>query len=151
MLNNPFGRLNVQQNTRRLVLYGEYEPAILTTVKDLNYHSKMIQNISRGGCIYYTFINDKLYICMGRDKETGDLTDFGGKKLKFKNENIIQCAIREGNEETNCAFGHFSIENIYFFKLLYNSYMLIIFIPVLTDEKKKIFFKLHLIISEKNL
>jgi len=130
MSDNPFERLNISQQPKRMISCGEYEPAILSVVKLLDFRSKNVQNIERGGCIFFTIINDEFYICLGRDKRSGDLTDFGGRRKKKRNENIIQCAIREANEESNCAFGLTSINVVQEFKVLYNSQMLIIFIPV---------------------
>src|SRR5579875_896569 len=109
-----------------------YEPARLLKVSELPFYSFDTRKIKRAGIIPYTFINDKLYICLGKDIRTGDLTDFGGGRKE--NENIIYCAVREANEETRCAFGRLRPNEMGNYYCLYNSSMLIILIPVSSND-----------------
>lgn len=103
-----------------------YEKTKLCRVYELDL--RKYKKSSRGGVLPYTFINNELYICFGRDRESGDLTDFGGTKQI--NENIIQCAIREGEEESRKSFGQVSEGQARNFWCLCNSNMIIIFVPV---------------------
>lgn len=89
--------------------------------------------IRRGGVLFYTIMDRKLYICFGRDSKTNELTDFGGQRLD--KETIVQCAVREGNEESRCSFGKIGT-SIHTYGCLYNSEMLIILIPVPSSLKK---------------
>ena len=122
--------------------YHEYSPAIPTTVASLIQNDTLRHmNIERGGCIFYTFLNNKLYFCFGRDNKSSELTDFGGTKKRNNREDIIRCALREGDEETRCAFalGGLNVNNIKNHIVLYNNYMLIIFIYVTPDVGTDIF------------
>ena len=100
----------------------------------------VIKNIPRAGVVFYSFIDDELYLCFGRDKKSGELTDFGGGRIEKIGETSICCAVREGNEESKCAFSEITVDQVQGFCCLYSSNMLIIFIPVAspndTDIKK---------------
>lgn len=85
-------------------------------------------SIERAGCIFYTFINNGLYICMGKDTQTGDLTDFGG--MREKNENIIKCAIRESFEESRGSFTKLTPQNIQNCICIYDNKTAIIFVYI---------------------
>lgn len=122
-------RRRIRKNT---VSRGTYEPSRLCRVCDLNMRDPTIRNIPRAGVIFYTLINDELHLCFGRDRVTGELTDFGGGKQI--NENPINCAIREGNEESRYAFSKISVQQVQYFSCLYSSKMLIIFVPVVSSN-----------------
>lgn len=111
---------------------GLYENARLCHVHELDFTDPHIRNIPRAGVIFYTFIDEKLYLCFGRDKNSSDLTDFGGGKRQ--NEDPITCAIRESNEESRFAFSEIKVHQVQGFICLYSSNMLIIFIPVMAPD-----------------
>lgn len=108
--------------------YNVYDKPKICLVSDINTKSNYIKKIKRGGCIYYSFKKGKLKICLGKHQLSGDLTDFGG--MKNYDEDIIQCAIREGNEETRNAFGVRKVEDVLLYPILHNVNMCIIFIPI---------------------
>lgn len=130
---NLFSAIPRKHNRRKPVSRGTYESSRLCRVYELNMRDSFIRNIPRAGVIFYTFINDELYLCFGRDKLSGELTDFGGRK--HTNENPIHCAIREGNEESRYAFSKISAHQVQYFSCLYSSNMLIIFIPVASPNE----------------
>lgn len=110
------------------ISYNIYDKPKICLVSDINTKTNYARKIKRGGCIYYSFKKGKLKLCLGKHELSGDLTDFGG--MKNYDEDIIQCAIREGNEETRNAFGIRKIEDVLSYPILYNINMCIIFIPV---------------------
>lgn len=105
-----------------------YEKARITRVYQLDLNDPVIQNIPRGGYLPYIFIDGQIFFCFGQDKDTLDLTDFGGTR-KYT-ENIVQCAVREGNEESRLVFSEITEEQVQGFLCLYSSNMLIILVPV---------------------
>ena len=109
-------------------------------VHQLDMKDHVIRNIPRAGVIFYTFIpNGALHMCYGRDRRSGDLTDFGGCRMEKINETPIRCAVREGNEESRCAFSEITLaEQVQGFFCLYSSKMLIIFIPVISPNEMDI-------------
>src|SRR5690625_1459771 len=113
-----------------------YENSRLCRVNQLDLSNPLITNIQRGGVIFYTFINGILNICLGRDKDSDDLTDFGGTRRK--RENPIQCAVRESNEESRRVFSVITPEQVENFFCLYSSKMLIIFVPVISSDNSDI-------------
>ena len=134
--------LNVQESTnifksiprrhkkQRPISRGTYERSRLSIVYQLDMKDPVIRNIPRAGVIFYSFINDKLHMCFGRDRISGDITDYGGTRIVKLNETSVQCAVREGNEESRYAFSKINIDQVQGFSCLYSSKMLIIFIPV---------------------
>lgn len=70
-------------------------------------------HISRAGIIPYCIWKNQIYILMGIDKDSGDLSDFGGG-VKLK-ENFTSAAIREFNEET-CGIFRNNITKEHLFK-----------------------------------
>lgn len=119
-----------QKQVRR----GNYEIARLARVYRLDMKDSAIRNIPRAGVVFYSFIGEELHICFGRDKQTGELTDFGGARTEKIGETSIRCAIREGNEESRLAFSRLNIDQVQNFFCLYSSAMLIIFIPVVYPD-----------------
>jgi hypothetical protein len=109
---------------------GTYECSRLSRVYQLDMKDLIIRDIPRAGFVFYTFINNELYMSFGRDRVSGELTDYGGTRLKRINESSIRCAVREGNEESRFAFGRITLEQIQGFCCLYSINMLIVFIPV---------------------
>lgn len=84
-------------------------------------------NIQRAGVILYNVIDEKYYYYLGEDKNTNELTDFGGG-IKL-NEQPIIAALRELRQETLNIF-KFTIDDIKNFKIAYNDTMCIIFVKV---------------------
>lgn len=111
---------------------GFYENARFSTINKLNFSDPAIQHIPRAGLIYFTFINDELYMCLGKDKKTNDITDFSGLRKKY--ENPINCALREGYEESRKVFGIINENQISKFICLYSTQMLIVFVPVISPS-----------------
>lgn len=58
--------------------------------------------VPRSGIVLYTILKNELYFCFGRDKVTGELTDFGGGVKKP--ENALSGGLREFREETREIF-----------------------------------------------
>lgn len=125
---NPISRINPYKKPFKSLSRGKYEKPLLCQVSNLNLNSNTVKNIKRGGCIPYTIYKGKLYICFGRHNPSRDLTDFGGGKQV--NEDIIDCAVRECNEESRGIFGKITKEIVSRFNCLYNSEMLIILIYI---------------------
>lgn len=134
---NLFSGLPRKPLHRKPISRGAYECSRLCRVYELNLSNPEIFRISRGGVVYYTFHEEKLYFCFGKDRWTQDLTDFGGGRRG--NENPIECAIREGNEESRFAFGNLSLQDVQWFWCLYNTQMLIIFVQVAAPLGENIF------------
>ena len=138
--NNP--QLNVFAATPRYyrpmkaISRGSYENSRLCRVDELDITDPCIGKIPRAGVVFYTFIDNELHMCFGRDKKTGDLTDFGGGRSKY--ENPITCAVREGNEESRFVFSKIDPSQVNSFYCLYSSNMLIIFIPVVAPDNSNI-------------
>ena len=108
---------------------GIYENARFSTINKLNFNDPFIQKINRAGIIYFSIIDGELYLCFGRDKKSGDITDFSG--LKKKGETPIECALREGCEESRKVFGFINPDQVSKYICLYSTQMLIIFVPVI--------------------
>lgn len=105
-----------------------YESSILRKVSELDWNNPLTLFVKRSGIIYYTIKYGEVYLCFGKDKQTGELTDFGGGRRI--NETSIQCAVREGNEESRFVFGNLTPEAVFNYWCLYNKNMLIVFVYV---------------------
>lgn len=113
----------------------QFLPSILCSVKDINLSDK--DRIFRGGIIFYTFIDGEIFLCFGRDVKTGDITDFGGRRES--KESIIECAIREGQEESRFLISSITEESVQECKCIYNTTstsasILIIFVPIVSNN-----------------
>lgn len=131
-----FSGIPKKRTNRRPVNKGMYEPSRLCKVYELDLEDTSIANIPRAGVLFYTIIDSSLHICFGRDAKTGDLTDFGGGRKA--SESPVQCAAREGNEESRFVFSHLRVDKIQGFYCLYSSNMLIVFIPVASPNDRDI-------------
>ena len=131
---NVFKSIPKRHKRQKIINRGTYEGSRLSRVYQLDMMDNVIRNIPRAGVVFYAFINDELHLCFGRDKKTGDLTDFGGSRNERKCESSIKCAIREGNEESRFAFSKLNTEQVQGFCCLYSSNMLIVFIPVVSPD-----------------
>jgi hypothetical protein len=129
---NLFSAIPRRHNRKKPVSRRTYEPSRLCRVYELDMRDPTIRNIPRAGVVFYTLINDELHLCFGRDRVSGELTDFGGGKQI--NENPVNCAVREGNEESRYAFSKISVQQVQYFTCLYSSNMLIIFIPIVSPN-----------------
>lgn len=96
----------------------------------------IIKQIPRCGCIFYTYVDNEIMWCLGRDKGTKELSDFGGHRKA--NESVIECMVREGNEESRKVFNKFTEEDIINCWCLWNQNMIIVFIPVISKPGKDI-------------
>ena len=95
----------------------------------------------RSGVIIYTVIKGKLYFCFGRDKDSGDLTDFGGG-VKKTDASPVQAGIRELIEESLGVFGIIYEEEVQNYQAIIHNHMLIMFFPMEVDrEECNIMFK----------
>lgn len=65
--------------------------------------------LARGGMIPYTQHQGKLYLGLGQVPQT-EWSDFAGSCQK--DENILQACLREYHEESNSAFGVYTVEDI---------------------------------------
>lgn len=134
---NIFKSIPRQHKKQKPVSRGTYERSRLSRVEQLEkcMNDPDIRNIPRAGVVFYAFINDELHMCFGRDRRSGDLTDFGGGRIAKFNETPVACAVREGNEESRCAFSEIRVDQVKGFFCLYSSNMLIIFIPVASPHE----------------
>src|SRR3990172_9300375 len=136
MVNDPmmveadhlFGAIPKHSQKLKAINRGVYEKARLTRVYQLDLNDPVIRNIPRSGYLPYTFIDDQIHLCFGRDKASGDVCVLAG--MRKWNENIIQCAVRECNEESRLVFGDITEEQVQGFLCLYSSNMMLILVPV---------------------
>lgn len=127
---NIFSSIPRRHKKQKPVNRGTYERSRLCRVHQLDMKDPDIRKIPRAGVVFYSFIGDELHMCYGRDRKFVELTDFGGRRIEKINETPIRCAVREGNEESRCAFSEITVDQVQGFFCLYSSNMLIIFIPV---------------------
>jgi hypothetical protein len=111
------------------VLFKKYDIPKVATGFDVNYSNI---NIPRGGCIFYTIDNGNLYFCLGRDHLSDELGDLGGGRKQW--ETICDAAARESNEESLGAFGKITTRTVMENMVIYNKYMLICFVPVVSVD-----------------
>lgn len=131
---NVFSSIPKRHKKHKFINRGTYEGSRLSKVYQLDMKDMVIKNIPRAGIVFYSFINDELHICFGRDKKTGELTDFGGTRIERTGESSVRCAVREGNEESRFAFSKLNTDQVQGFCCLYSSNMLIIFVPVVSPD-----------------
>lgn len=82
----------------------------------------------RGGFIIYTVVNGVMYFGLGLDRDTHDLTDFGGG---IKDDpNCVLGAIREFQEESLDIFEGINFEAVKDCLAVVNKFNLIIFIHI---------------------
>ena len=93
-----------------------------------------MENPVRCGVIVYTHYKGKTYFCLGVDSSFGDLTDFGGGMKK--NENVIECGLRELEEESQGIFGKIEEEEVKNDLGFYCKNMMIMFIHRKVDIVK---------------
>lgn len=89
--------------------------------------------VTRAGIIPYTIIGRKILICLGRDREYKELTDFGGGYSIKRDGNLANCALRELKEESLGLF-NLQIEDIFNDSCIIMGDTLIIFHRIKIDE-----------------
>ena len=110
-------------------------------VKNIEVYTSQLKNVKmnmenpvRCGVIVYTHYKGKTYFCLGVDSSFGDLTDFGGGMKK--NENAIECGLRELEEESQGIFGKIEEEDVKNDLGFYCKNMMIMFIHRKVDIVK---------------
>lgn len=91
--------------------------------------SNIANDVERVGVIYYTFIKGRLYMCLGRDRQTKELSDFGGGR-KY-GESVHDAAVRESCEESRNAFLKFQSTSLLNSLCIYNNRMIIVLCRVI--------------------
>jgi hypothetical protein len=89
----------------------------------------------RAGVIPIVSWNGENYFGMGIDTKYRDLTDFGGAVELSTDENAIAGALREFYEESLGVFGRITVSQVMKSRVIYNGYMLILFLRVEEDPK----------------
>ena len=85
----------------------------------------------RGGVIVYTRVDDKLYFCFGIDRDTQEMTDFGGGiGYKSRDKNIITGSLREFSEESLGVFGRINECYVKNSLCIYDDSVMIIFLSL---------------------
>jgi hypothetical protein len=99
-------------------------------LEDVNFNKIRVE---RAGFFIYTIYNGNIYIMVGIDSKTHDLTDFAGT-IKYKmDKNVVNGAIRELQEETLEIFEAITYKDIKNCITVYDNDNLIIFMPVLLN------------------
>jgi len=115
------------------LIIDEYNQPNLIKVKDFNPDNYEI--IRTGVIVYsYNYSTKQYYFYMGEDKNSNDLTDFGGGCRK--EQDPIESALRELKEESKGVFGNYNTDQIQDCIMAYTNGMLIIFIPLIVDYPK---------------
>lgn len=83
---------------------------------------------SRAGIIMYTSFHGQIYLGVGLDAQSHDLTDFGGRVQYAIDGNAICGAIREFEEETLHIFDPLTEEMLSHSPVIYDRHNLIIFL-----------------------
>lgn len=95
----------------------------------------MKENQNRAGVIpYIIYKGKKVMFCMGIDRISRDLTDFGGK-VEIKDANPVYGGLREFKEESLGVFGEFIIGDVSNDIVLYNDNMMIMFVKLEVDPR----------------
>jgi hypothetical protein len=120
---------------------------VVTRVKDVDIFTV---KPPRGGVILYTVYNNEIYIGLGVDEPTHDLTDFAGG-ISYKRENIIEGSLREFREESLNIFQGVTRDAVQDCLVIYDNKNFVIFVPLAEDPNKisKVFNSTYLIEQEK--
>ena len=110
-------------------------------VKNIDVYTSQIKNVKmemenpvRSGVIIYTHSKGKTYFCLGVDSSFGDLTDFGGGMKK--NETVVECGLRELEEESQGVFGKILETDVANNLAVYSKNMMIMFVYKNVDMQK---------------
>lgn len=101
----------------------------VSSVEEYHKH-RLFNKQKRAGAVPYTIIKNKIYICLGRDRKTSDLTDFAG--MKNKGESVIDAALREFAEESRGVFGQILADKINGCKCIYDEQKWLLLVPVIS-------------------
>lgn len=102
-------------------------------VKEIDWEKK---KPPRAGIIVYNFYQDKVLLCMGVDRKTKELTDFGGGISYKLDKNAIRGAIREFTEESLGVFGEIEEKDLAECVVAYTCNMAIIFLPLACNPEE---------------
>nr|WIL05052.1 hypothetical protein pmam_13 [Pithovirus mammoth] len=102
----------------------------ISKIRDANWEEK---KPIRAGVIVYKIYQGQLLFCMGVDRKTRELTDFGGGISYRKDKTLVKGALREFNEESLGVFGSFEEEKVLDGVVAYNDYMAILFLHLDCD------------------
>lgn len=89
----------------------------------------------RAGVIVYTVHRDKLLFCMGVDRKTSEITDFGGGVSYKRDKTTTAGALREFTEESLGVFGKFYPSSLDDCVVVYNNNMAIFFLPLICNPE----------------
>lgn len=103
----------------------------VTRVKNISRRDTRVDRIKRGGLILYTNIDGVgTYFCMGIDRNSSDLSDFGGHRER-DDPSIIHAAVREFNEESRRMLGFdVTVRDVADCICAYDRNMMLIFLEV---------------------
>lgn len=101
-------------------------------VKDVDWTTV---NPLRAGVIAYTNYGGEQLFCFGVDKESWDLTDFGGGVHQSNGETPIAGCLREFMEESILSFGVIEESQLRDSLVVYNHRMLILFLELEVDPE----------------
>jgi len=93
--------------------------------------------IKRAGIVLFTKYKKSIWFGMGIDRNSGDISDFGGHRI-HNDSDIIETAIREFDEETLGVCGKIKKENIKNCYCIFDRHTMIIFYPTQIDIKNSI-------------
>jgi hypothetical protein len=101
-------------------------------VKDIPAHD--LNRIKRAGIIPFTQYKKDTWFGMGIDRQSGDISDFGGRR-EIKDRDAIETAIREFTEESLGVYGKFAYDSVKECMALYKGVYMIIFLPIVVNPK----------------
>jgi len=100
-----------------------------------NIDKNILKKVKRAGIILYARYNNDIWLGMGIDRVSGDISDFGGGVCK-RDTDAIDGAIREFCEESLNIFGKVTRAHVNNCNCIIEDSMMIIFLPIVTDLKK---------------
>lgn len=139
MANNIYSQLTLENND----LFARTDWTLFNEIQQINkypvacYLKDFNCNlfIPRAGILPYTDFCGKRYYLFGVDRQSKDLTDFGGRILR-SDKSTIEGAFREFGEETSHCFGHLNIADYINSTIVYSETGLIITIKLNIDPRK---------------
>lgn len=105
-------------------------PVVKTRVENLDLDRVKPQ---RAGVIIYTVVDDNIFLGLGVDSASHDLTDFGGGVIYKKDKTAVKGALREFKEETLEIFSDITPDDIRKCPVIYDNKNLIIFVHMAID------------------
>ncbi|SHO33117.1 Hypothetical protein BQ3484_49 [Cedratvirus A11] len=116
-------------------------PPVVAKVSDVDWNT--VKPL-RAGVIVYTLYTpcsleknpkNKLLFCMGVDRKTSEITDFGGGVSYKKDKTTAAGALREFTEESLGVFGKFYPSSLDNCVVVYNNNMAIFFLPLVCSPE----------------